>query len=157
MSLFFASPALAAIGDAPVNKPGSSTNQNTTSTTDTTDNNTTNGGINQVLVTNQATNSEEEEQCKTDGHELPQDFVDKCLQQNKFLQLIKKIINFFTIGVGVIVTIMIVIGGIQYSLSKGDSGAVASAKKRIVNALLALLAFIFLRAFLEWIIPGGIF
>lgn len=52
---------------------------------------------------------------------------------------------------------MIVIGGIQYSLSKGDSGAVASAKKRIVNALLALLAFIFLRAFLEWIIPGGIF
>lgn len=58
--------------------------------------------------------------------------------------------------VGVVVVAMIVIGGIQYSATGGDPGAVASAKKRIVNALLALVIYIFSFALLQYLIPGGV-
>jgi hypothetical protein len=58
--------------------------------------------------------------------------------------------------VGVIVTISIIAGGIQYSSAGGDPGKVAAAKKRIYNAILALLAYLFLFAFLNWLLPGGI-
>lgn len=59
--------------------------------------------------------------------------------------------------VGVIVTIMLVVGGIQYSLAGDSPEATAKAKKRITNALFALVAFFFIFAFLNWLIPGGIF
>lgn len=60
-------------------------------------------------------------------------------------------------AVGIVITMMIIIGGIQYAASGGDPSAVAAAKKRIVNALLALLAFIFMGSLLNFLVPGGIF
>jgi len=67
------------------------------------------------------------------------------------------LINFLGIGVGLIIIIMVVIGGIQYSTSGGNQNQVAAAKKRIGNALLALVAFALMYAVLQWIIPGGLF
>lgn len=67
------------------------------------------------------------------------------------------VINFLTAVVGIVVTIAIIIGGIQYSTSADDPQKVAAAKARIINAVLALLAFIFLWAFLQWLVPGGVF
>ena len=64
-------------------------------------------------------------------------------------------INFLAIAVGIIVTISIVVGGIQYSASADDPQKVAKAKDRIINAIIALLAFLFLYAFLQWLVPGG--
>lgn len=72
---------------------------------------------------------------------------------NKDLQIL---VNTLTIGVGVIVTMMIVVGGIQYMLSRDNPQAVQAAKTRIINAVLALVAFVFIWSFLQWIIPGGI-
>jgi len=57
---------------------------------------------------------------------------------------------------GVLVVISIIIAGIQYSSSNGDPSKVAAARKRILNAVIALLSFMFLYAFVNWIIPGGI-
>lgn len=57
---------------------------------------------------------------------------------------------------GVAVVAAIIIGGIQYSSAGGDPGKVAEAKSRITKAILALLAFIFLLAFISFILPGGI-
>lgn len=57
---------------------------------------------------------------------------------------------------GVLVVISIIIAGIQYSASGGDPSNVAAARKRIFNAVIALLSFMFLYAFVNWIIPGGI-
>ncbi len=65
-------------------------------------------------------------------------------------------INFLSIGVGIVVIVMVIIGGIQYSTAGGNAQAVAAARSRIFNAILALLAYIFLWAFLQWIVPGGI-
>lgn len=58
--------------------------------------------------------------------------------------------------IGVIVVISIVWAGIQYASAGGDPGKVVAARKRITNAILALLAYLFMFAFLQWLIPGGI-
>lgn len=59
--------------------------------------------------------------------------------------------------VGVIVVAMIIYGGIQYSAAGDDPSKITEAKKKIINALLALAVFLFTYAFLQWIVPGGIF
>jgi Na+/phosphate symporter len=66
-------------------------------------------------------------------------------------------INVLSALVGVIVVIMIIVGGIQYSAAGDDPQKVAAAKSKITNALLALFLFIFMYALLQWLVPGGIF
>lgn len=58
--------------------------------------------------------------------------------------------------VGVVVVANIIIGGIQYSASGDDPGAVGAAKKRIFNAILALAVYAFMFALLQYLIPGGV-
>ena len=65
-------------------------------------------------------------------------------------------VKFMAALAGVAVVISIVIGGIQYSSAGGDPSKVAAARGRIQQAVIALLAFLFLMAFLNFIIPGGI-
>ncbi len=60
-------------------------------------------------------------------------------------------------AVGLVIVVMVVVGGIQYASSGGDPNKVAGAKSRIANALFALVAFGLVWAFLEWIVPGGVF
>lgn len=75
-----------------------------------------------------------------------------CLSK-KYLQ---PAIAFMSAVAGLAVAISIVLGGIQYSSAGGDPGKVAAARDRIRNAIFALLAFLFLYAFLNWLLPGGI-
>jgi len=58
--------------------------------------------------------------------------------------------------VGVVVVIMITVGGIQYSTARDNPQATAAAKGRIVNAVLALVLYLFIFAFLQWLVPGGV-
>lgn len=53
--------------------------------------------------------------------------------------LLKRVINIFSIIVGVIAVIMIIIGGLKYITSGGDSGNVSSAKNTIIYALVGLV------------------
>lgn len=64
--------------------------------------------------------------------------------------------NILAAVVGLVIVIMIVAGGVQYASARDNPELISAAKKKITNALLALVVFIFLTAFLEWIIPGGI-
>jgi hypothetical protein len=59
-------------------------------------------------------------------------------------------------AVGIVVVIMVAVGGLQYAASKDNPQATAAAKNRIKDAILALVIYIFMFAFLQWIIPGGI-
>jgi hypothetical protein len=59
--------------------------------------------------------------------------------------------------VGIVIVIMITVGGIQYAAAGPDPGAVVAARKRIINAVIALVLYIFMFSFLQWLIPGGIF
>ncbi len=66
-------------------------------------------------------------------------------------------INILSIAFGLIAVISIILGGIQYSASAGDPQKVTLAKKRITMTLMAIVAYIFTYAFLQFIVPGGLF
>lgn len=76
---------------------------------------------------------------------------------NPIVKDINLVVNFLSIGVGVVVIAMIIIGGIQYSIAGDNPQAVSAAKQRIINALIALVAYLFIFSFLQWLIPGGVF
>lgn len=64
--------------------------------------------------------------------------------------------QFLSAVVGVVIVIMIAVGGIQYASARDNPQAVVGARNRIVNALIALVLYIFSFALLQWLVPGGI-
>lgn len=66
-------------------------------------------------------------------------------------------INILSGLVGVVIVIMIAVGGLQYSSARDNPQATQAAKDKIRNAILALVLFIFGTAFLQYLVPGGIF
>lgn len=80
-----------------------------------------------------------------------------CVKHNVIIQDLNVIINILGAVVGVVVTGVIILGGVQYSLAGDSPDGVTKAKKRITSGLMALIAFIFIYAFLQWIVPGGVF
>lgn len=75
---------------------------------------------------------------------------------NPILAYLVAVLRFLTYGVGMVVTLMIVIGGIQYSVAGGNAQSVTAAKTRIINAFLALVLYIFAFAILNFVVPGGL-
>lgn len=82
---------------------------------------------------------------------------ESCLNDNPIVQLTYWAINILSGLAGLAIVGMIVAGGIQYSTAGASPQAVSAAKGKIINALIALLALFFLYAFLQWLVPGGIF
>ena len=69
---------------------------------------------------------------------------DKCSPGNAdpgegVTKLIKLIINIFSLIVGVVAVIMIIIGGLKYITSGGDSGNITGAKNTILYAVIGLV------------------
>ena len=59
--------------------------------------------------------------------------------------------------VGLVAAISLIMGGIQYSASTGDPQKTSAAKSRISKTILGLIIYAFLYAFLNFLVPGGIF
>jgi cytochrome bd-type quinol oxidase subunit 2 len=57
----------------------------------------------------------------------------------KVNDLLKNIVNIFSAIVGVIAVIMIIVGGLQYITSGGDSNKVSTAKNTIIYAVVGLI------------------
>lgn len=95
--------------------------------------------------------------CKPANSTPSPDELANCIKKNPLVKNINAAINLLSGLVGVIVVIMVIIGGIQYMTAGGNPQAVATAKKRITNAILAIVALLFMYSFLQWLIPGGIF
>lgn len=74
--------------------------------------------------------------------------------------LIQKYINptiaMLTAAVGVAAVIGIIYGGIEITTSAGDPQKNASGKNHIRNAVIGIVSLVFLWAFLNWIVPGGV-
>ena len=66
-------------------------------------------------------------------------------------------INLFSAAFGLVAIISIILGGINYTTSEGDPQKVSRAKVRIRNTIFAILSYLFLYAFLNFLIPGGVF
>lgn len=79
-----------------------------------------------------------------------------CISNNPIVLIAKAVINFMNVVVGVLVVAVIVWSGILYASAGGNPGKTAEAKNRIINAIIALVMYIFLFAFLQWLVPGGV-
>lgn len=79
--------------------------------------------------------------------------IEHCDLINKYIE---PFIAFLSAAVGVAVVGSIIVGGVQYSSSANDPSKVTAAKNRIRNAIIALLAYIFLFSLLNFLVPGGI-
>ena len=88
---------------------------------------------------------------------VSQSKVQSCLTQSPIVHDINIVVNGLSAGVGVVVTAVIIVGGVQYSMAGDNPQAVAAAKQRIINGLIALLVFFLIFGFLQWLIPGGVF
>ena len=69
---------------------------------------------------------------------------------------INKVLNFLAALIIPVITVMIIIGGIQYSIAGNNPEAIKKARYRIYKAVFALVIFISLWSFLKWLIPGGL-
>jgi len=67
------------------------------------------------------------------------------------------IFNFISGGIVLAVIGNIIYSGIMYSTAEGDPGKSAKAKKRIAEAIVALIMYMLLYSFITWLIPGGVF
>ncbi len=75
---------------------------------------------------------------------------------NPIMDALFGIIRFLSLGVGLIVIGSIIVGGIQYTASRGEPQATALAINRIRASLFALIIYIFAYAALNYIIPGWV-
>ncbi|HSX29896.1 MAG TPA: hypothetical protein VLE73_05040 [Candidatus Saccharimonadales bacterium] len=66
--------------------------------------------------------------------------------------IVKVIITVFSIVVGVTAVIMIMVGGFKYITSAGDAGAISSAKKTIVYAIVGLVVVAFAQAIVMFVL-----
>lgn len=68
--------------------------------------------------------------------------------------LIKTVVNVLLFILGAIAVIMIVIGGIKYTVSNGDSSAVTSAKNTILYAVVGLIVAMMAYAIVNFVIKN---
>lgn len=82
---------------------------------------------------------------------------ENCVSNDNLIsQYLKWIIQFLTGGVGLVITLMIVVSGVQYTLAGSSPDKVQQAKSRLKNAIIGLVLFILLSAILNYLVPGGL-
>ena len=69
--------------------------------------------------------------------------------------LIATIINIFSVVVGVVAVIMIIIGGFRYITSGGDSGNVTGAKNTILYAVIGLVIVAFAQFIVRFVLQSA--
>lgn len=79
------------------------------------------------------------------------------LGDNPIIQWIEFFVNVLSVTILAGGSVMIAWAGIQYMSSRDNAQAVQDAKNKIWNVVYGLLAYFFLYAFIQWIIPGGVF
>lgn len=97
-----------------------------------------------VAVSAQGTGSDTVQTGLCNGSQLTVDgdcssTTDAADTKEKVNKLITDVINLFSVVVGVVSVIMIIIGGFKYITSGGDSGNVSGAKNTIMYAIIGLV------------------
>ena len=64
------------------------------------------------------------------------------------------VVNIMTVGVGVLATIGLGVAGIQYLTAGGSEEKTRKAKRRILEIVIGLLAYVLIYAFLQFILPN---
>lgn len=70
--------------------------------------------------------------------------------------ILKLILQILVYGLGVAATLGVVIAGVMYIMAKDSPDKVATAKKRLYEVAIGLVAWAAMWAVLNWLIPGGL-
>ncbi len=68
--------------------------------------------------------------------------------------IFRTIVNVMLFIIGAVAVIMLIIGGIRYTVSGGDSGAVTSAKNTILYAIVGIIVAILAYAIVNFVIDS---
>ena len=79
------------------------------------------------------------------------------LKDNPIVQWIEFFINVLSVTILAGSSVMIAWAGIQYMSARDNAQAVQAAKQKIWNVVFGLIAYFFLYAFIQWLVPGGVF
>lgn len=74
---------------------------------------------------------------------------------NTFADLMKRIINIFSMVVGAVSVVMIIIGGFRYIVSNGDSNGVSGAKNTILYAIIGLIVVLFAQIIVRFVLTNA--
>lgn len=73
-------------------------------------------------------------------------------QDGDVVNVLQIVINTMLFIVGAISVIMIIIGGLRYATSSGDSGSITSAKNTILYAVIGLVIAFLAYAIVNWVL-----
>lgn len=79
---------------------------------------------------------------------------DDSTASTSFSTVIKNIINIFSIVVGAVSVIMIIVGGFRYIISNGDSNGVSGAKNTILYAIIGLVIVLFAQVIVRFVLTN---
>ncbi|HRN97053.1 MAG TPA: hypothetical protein PLZ58_01190 [Candidatus Saccharibacteria bacterium] len=82
---------------------------------------------------------------------------DKGIQNTGLWSILLTVINILTAGVGILAVGGIVYGSILYASAGGSAEQVKKAMTVFTNVVIGIVAYAAMYAFLNFIIPGGIF
>ena len=93
-----------------------------------------------------------------EGRSLPGTTIDSCREtgDDSFSFIVRRIINIFSIVVGAVSVIMIIIGGFRYIISGGDSSGVSGAKNTILYAIVGLIIVLFAQVIIRFILTNAV-
>ncbi len=78
--------------------------------------------------------------------------ADAADSQKAFSGILQTVINVFSIVIGAVSVIMIIIGGFRYVISGGDSSSTKAAKDTIMYAVIGLVVVIFAQTIVRFVI-----
>lgn len=76
------------------------------------------------------------------------------LPDTDIMGLLMLIVRILVYGLGIAATLGVVIAGIMYLTARDSEQQVATAKKRLVDVAIGLVAWALMYAVLSWLIPG---
>lgn len=76
---------------------------------------------------------------------------------NTITSMLLTIIDFMAIGVGIVVVWGIVWGAFLYASANGNASQAQQGITFIVNSVIGLVVFILMYAFINFLVPGGLF
>lgn len=77
---------------------------------------------------------------------------DKSKGENKLSSTLKNVINLLTIIVGIIAVILIIINGLRFITSGGDSNSISAARNGIIYALVGLIIVALAQAIVRFVL-----
>lgn len=80
------------------------------------------------------------------------DQIDNTSSSTSVGDIIKTIVNVLLFILGAVAVIMIVIGGMRYTVSQGDSAAITSAKNTILYAVIGLVVALLAYAIVNFVV-----